>query len=81
MTPCVVPVQQDDTLYCASARPTVERSLVRRTGSAIKTLVYTFPRGVGVGCLRVLMEWVEWLWRVALFLANTEARPSGTPQT
>ena len=27
------------------------------------------------------MEWVEWMWRVALSLANTEARPSGTPQT
>ena len=24
------------------------------------------------------MEWVEWMWRVALPLANTEARPSGT---
>jgi len=30
--------------------------------------VYTLPRGVEVGCLRVLMEWVEWMWRVALFL-------------
>jgi len=31
--------------------------------------------------LRVLMEWLEWMWRVTLSLANTEARPSGTPQT
>jgi len=27
------------------------------------------------------MEWVEWMWRVALSLANTEARPSGTCRT
>ena len=26
----------------------------------------------------VLMEWFEWMWRVALSLAATEARPSGT---
>ena len=31
--------------------------------------------------MRVLMEWVEWVWRVAVSLANTEARSSGTPQT
>jgi len=31
--------------------------------------------------LLVLMEWLEWMWRVTLSLANTEARPSGTPQT
>ena len=36
------------------------------------------PRRVGVGCLWVLMEWVEWMWRVTLSLAATETRPSGT---
>ena len=42
-------------------------------------LLYTLPRGVGFGCLRVLMEWFEWMWMVALSFACTEARPSGTP--
>ena len=31
--------------------------------------------------MRVSMEWVEWMWRVALSLSNTEARPSGTFRT
>jgi len=31
--------------------------------------------GMGVLCVN---EWVEWMWRVALSLAATEARPSGT---
>ena len=35
----------------------------------------------GVGCLRLLMEWVEWMWRVVVSSAATEARPSGTCQT
>jgi len=35
---------------------------------------------VGVGCLRVLMEWVECMWRVALSLVCTEVRPSDTPR-
>jgi len=29
----------------------------------------------------MLIEWVEWMWRVALSLAITEARPSGTCRT
>jgi len=45
-------------------------------GGTTKDILYTLPRRVGVGCLRVLMEWVEWMWKVALSLANTEARPS-----
>ena len=35
---------------------------------------FTLPRRVGVGCLRVLMEWAEWMWRVALSLANTSEK-------
>jgi len=27
----------------------------------------------------VLMEWFEWMWRVALSLACTEVRPSDAP--
>jgi len=50
-------------------------------GGITKTLLYTLPRGVRVGRLRVVMEWVEWMWRVALSLACTEARPSDTPGT
>jgi len=46
-----------------------------------KALVQTLPRGVGVGCLRVLTEWFVWMWRVALSLKATEARPSGTCHT
>ena len=46
-----------------------------------KALVYTLLRGVGVGCLRVLMECLGWMWRVAPSLAATEARPSSTCRT
>ena len=48
-------------------------------GGTTMTLVYTLPRHVGVGCLWVLMEWFVWMWRVSLFLANNEARPSCGP--
>jgi len=37
--------------------------------------VYTLPSGVEVGCLLVLMEWVEWMWRVALFLLTVGTIP------
>jgi len=40
-----------------------------------KALVYTLPRRVGVGCVRVLMDWVEWMWRVALSLATVGTSP------
>jgi len=43
--------------------------------------VYTLPRSVVVGCLQVLMEWVEWIWGVALSLAAAETRPSSAPGT
>ena len=40
--------------------------------------MYTLPRGVGVGCLRVLIEWFEWImWRVVLSLAAAEKKLSG----
>jgi len=73
--------QRDANLCGACARPTDERSLVRGGGGYNQALLYTLPRGVGVGCVRVLMEWVVWMWRIALSIANTEAMPSGTPRT
>ena len=41
-------------------------------GVTTKSLVYTLPRRVGVRCVWLLMEWVEWMSRsvrVALSLA------------
>jgi len=73
--------QRDAKLCGAYARPTDKRSLVREEGGTTKALLYTWPRRVGVGCLWVLIQWVEWMWRVALSLACTEARPSDTPGT
>jgi len=32
-------------------------------------------RGVRVECLRVLMEWFEWMWRIALSSAAAETSP------
>ena len=61
--------QRDANLCGACARPTDERSLVRGTGGSTRALLYTLPRRVGVGCVRVLMEWFVWMWRVALSLA------------
>ena len=44
--------------------------------------MYTLPSGVEVGCLLVshqptplVMEWVEWMWRVALFLLTVGTIP------
>ena len=54
--------QRDANLCGACARPTDERSLVRGGGGYNEALVYTLPRGVGVGCLRALMELFEWMW-------------------
>jgi len=68
----------------ACARPTDsdERSLVRGEGEYNQGFcVYFAKRGVGVGCKRVLMKWFVFMWRVALSLTHTEARPSGTPLT
>ena len=45
-----------------------------------KAPMYTLPRGVGIGCLRMLRGIFVWMSRVALSLANTGARPSGVPQ-
>ena len=73
--------QRDANLYGASARPTDERSLVRGGGGTTKALLYTLPRRVGVGCVRVLMEWVEWMRRVALSSAAAETRPSSATGT
>ena len=42
--------------------------------------MYTLPRGVVVGCLLVLMEWVEWMWGVALSLATVETSPGLRPR-
>jgi len=39
-----------------------------------KALVYNLPRRVGVGCVRVLMDWVERMW-VALSLATVGTSP------
>ena len=33
------------------------------------------PRGVGVVCLWLLMEWFVWMWRVALSLMTVGTRP------
>jgi len=57
--------QRDAKLCGAYARPTNECSLVRGgeeyCTSTTKALLYTWPRRAGVGCVRVLMEWVEWM--------------------
>ena len=37
--------------------------------------MYTLPRGVGVGCLRGLMEWVEWMYRIALSVPTIGTSP------
>jgi len=44
-------------------------------GGTTKAIVYTLARGVGIGCLQVLMEWVEWMWRVALSLLTVGTSP------
>jgi len=44
------------------ARPTDERSWWEEEGGTTKGLFNTLLRRVGVGCLRVLREWVEWMW-------------------
>ena len=44
-------------------------------GGTTKAIVHTLPRGVGIGCLQVLMEWVEWMWRVALSLPTVGTSP------
>jgi len=36
---------------------------------------------VGVGCLWVLIEWFEWMWRGALSLAAVGAKPIDIPGT
>jgi len=41
--------------------------------------LYTLPRRVWVGCVQVLMEWVEWMWGFALSLADAKTRPSSAP--
>ena len=64
--------QGDADLCGACACHTDERSLVRGEGGATKALLYTWPRSVGVGCSRVFMEWVEWMWREALSLVTAE---------
>jgi len=38
-------------------------------GGTTKTPLYTWPRSVGVGCLRVLMKWVEWMWNRSILSA------------
>jgi len=55
--------QRDANLCGAYVRPTDERFLVKEGRSTTKAPLYTLPRHVGVGCLRVLMEWVEWMRR------------------
>jgi len=47
----------------------------------VQALIYTLPRGVGVGCLQVFMEWFVWMWRVSLSLAATKTKTSGAPGT
>jgi len=70
--------QQDANLCGAYARPTDESSLVRGgEGNNQGSL----PRRVGVGALRVLLEWVEWMWRVALSLATVVTSPGGRAVT
>ena len=42
---------------------------------------YTLPRGVGVGCLRVLMEWFVCMVRIVLSLAVVGTKPSCARET
>jgi len=63
------------------ARPTDERSLVRSGGGYNQASYVYITKGCVGWVSGGLMEWVEWMWRVALFLVATEARPSGTCQT
>ena len=66
---CAVPMHapQTNTLWWGEERGTTKAPL------------YTLPRHVGFGCLRVLMKWVEWMWRVALSLATVGASPGVRP--
>jgi len=54
--------------------PKDECSFVR--GGTTKPLLYNLPRGVGVGCLRVLKKCFVCMVRVALSLAAVGTKPS-----
>jgi len=73
---------QPDANPCGDcARPADERSLVRGgRGYKQGSCVY-LAKACWCWRVRVLMEWVEWIWRVALSLAAAEAKPSSAPGT
>jgi len=72
--------QRDANLCGACARPIGEHSLVTKVQeSTTKALLCTLQRGVGVRVsagVTLVMEWFEWMWRVALSLATVGTRHS-----
>jgi len=62
--------QQDANLRCAYYAPQTNALWRGEEKGTTKVLLYTWPRRVGVGCLRVLMEWVVWMCNRTMLRAS-----------